>query len=83
MMKLLYRLTTVLLPALLWGALFTSCQDDQYNKIDDLFQPRFVLEKPEVKSNSITLVWYKVNAERKSKVDDNTAKMQSIKWLGV
>lgn len=25
----------------------------------------------------------KVNAERKSKVDDNTAKMQSIKWLGV
>lgn len=26
---------------------------------------------------------YKVNAERKSKVDDNTAKMQSIKWLGV
>ena len=60
-MKLLYRLTTVLLPALLWGTLFTSCQDDQYNKIDDLFQPRFVLEKPEVKSNSITLVWYKVN----------------------
>ena len=60
-MKLLYRLTTVLLPALMWGVLFTSCQDDQYNKIDDLFQPRFVLEKPEVKSNSITLVWYKVN----------------------
>ena len=30
-------------------------------------------------------LWYsfKVNAERKSKVDDNTAKMQSIKWLGV
>lgn len=27
--------------------------------------------------------FYKVNAERKSKVDDNTAKMQSIKWLGV
>ncbi len=26
---------------------------------------------------------FKVNAERKSKVDDNTAKMQSIKWLGV
>lgn len=43
------------------SAFFTSCQDDQYNKIDDLFQPRFVLEKPEVKSNSITLVWYKVN----------------------
>ena len=26
---------------------------------------------------------YKVNAARKSKVDDNTAKMQSIKQLGV
>ena len=26
---------------------------------------------------------HKVNAARKSKVDDNTAKMQSIKWLGV
>ena len=26
---------------------------------------------------------FKVKAERKSKVDDNTAKMQSIKWLGV
>lgn len=26
---------------------------------------------------------FKVNAERKSKVDDNTAKMQSIKQLGV
>lgn len=25
----------------------------------------------------------KVNAARKSKVDDNTAKMQFIKWLGV
>ena len=28
-------------------------------------------------------VKFKVNAERKTKVDDNTAKMQSIKWLGV
>lgn len=61
MIKLLYRLTTVILSVLLWGAFFTSCEDDKYNKIDDLFQPRFVLEKPEVKSNSITLVWYKVN----------------------
>ena len=26
---------------------------------------------------------FKVNAARKSKVDDNTAKMQSIKQLGV
>lgn len=61
MMKLLYKLTMVLFPALLWGALFTSCEDVKYNKIDDLFQPRFLLEKPEVKSNSITMVWYKVN----------------------
>lgn len=30
-----------------------------------------------------SLQYFKVNAERKSKVDDNTAKMQSIKWLGV
>lgn len=29
------------------------------------------------------LTTYKVNAERKSKVDDNTARMQSIKQLGV
>ena len=60
-MKLQYRLTTVLLPALLWGTPFPSSQDDHYTKIDDLFQPRLVLEKPEVKSNSITLAWYKVN----------------------
>ena len=33
--------------------------------------------------NVIPPVRNKVNAERKSKVDDNTAKMQSIKWLGV
>ena len=26
---------------------------------------------------------FKINAERKSKVDDNTARMQSIKQLGV
>ena len=29
------------------------------------------------------ITWNKVNAARKSKVDDNTAKMQSIKQLGV
>ena len=32
---------------------------------------------------SISYQAYKVNAARKSKVDDNTAKMQSIKQLGV
>ena len=40
-------------------------------------------EKPEVTSPLYNLIKSKVNAERKSKVDDNTAKMQSIKWLGV
>ena len=34
-------------------------------------------------NQTVTLQMRKVNAERKSKVDDNTAKMQSIKWLGV
>ena len=29
------------------------------------------------------IISYKVNAARKSKVDDNTARMQSIKQLGV
>ena len=43
---------------------------------------------PEKDVSCITHIWLrkpnsKVNAERKSKVDDNTAKMQSIKWLGV
>jgi len=32
---------------------------------------------------SFTPAFLKVNAARKSKVDDNTAKMQSIKQLGV
>ena len=41
--------------------LFTACKDDVYNKVDDLFQPRFVLERPAVESNSIALVWYQVN----------------------
>ncbi len=61
MIKYIYQLAKVILPVLLWGALFASCEDEKYNKIDDLFQPRFVLEKPEVKSNSVTMVWYKVN----------------------
>ena len=36
-------------------------------------------EMPAAKPREVS----KVNAARKSKVDDNTAKMQSIKWLGV
>lgn len=59
MMKLRNKILAV--SVLLLGVSFTACQDDKYNKIDDLFQPRYVLEKPEVKSNSITMVWYEVN----------------------
>lgn len=62
MIKTIYKsIKAALLPVLLCGILFTSCEEEKYNKIDDLFQPRFVLEKPEVKSNSVTLVWYEVN----------------------
>ena len=61
MIKLFHKLMTAALPVLLWGTLLTGCTDVKYNKINDLFQPRFVLEEPEVKGNSISLVWYKVN----------------------
>lgn len=44
----------------------------------------FPLEVNEQLANAMrAAAEFKVNAERKSKVDDNTAKMQSIKWLGV
>jgi len=45
------------------GGMFNSCQEDSfsYDKVEDLFQPKFVLAAPLVKSNSIALVWYKVN----------------------
>ncbi|WP_304196509.1 DUF5123 domain-containing protein [Flavobacterium alvei] len=48
---------------ILLGGMFNSCQDDSsvYNKVEDLFQPKFVLPAPLVKGNSIALVWYKVN----------------------
>ena len=48
---------------LLMGIVLKSCQADNlvYNTVDDLFQPKFVLAAPLVKSNSIALVWYKVN----------------------
>lgn len=48
---------------ILLGGMFNSCQEDNlaYNKVEDLFQPKFVLAAPLVKSNSIALVWYKVN----------------------
>lgn len=61
MIKLLYKMVKAIMPVLLLGLFFTGCDDEKYTKINDLFQPRMVLEKPEVKKNSITLVWYKVN----------------------
>ncbi len=61
MIKYIYQMTKVIGAVLLGAVLFTGCEDEKYNKIDDLFQPRFVLDEPKVESNSITLVWYKVN----------------------
>lgn len=47
----------------LLGGILNSCQEEEfkYNKNEDLFQPKFVLANPLVKSNSIAVVWYKVN----------------------
>ena len=44
------------------------------------FAPEITFEKT---PRFLGKVYDKVNAARKSKVDDNTAKMQSIKQLGV
>uniref|UniRef100_UPI003F905137 DUF5123 domain-containing protein n=1 Tax=Flavobacterium sp. W22_SRS_FK3 TaxID=3240275 RepID=UPI003F905137 len=48
---------------ILLGAMLNSCQQDEfaYAKVGDLFQPKFVLTEPKVESNSIAVVWYKVN----------------------
>ena len=61
MRKFIYNLKLSFLPILAVFFLFTACKDDVYNKVDDLFQPRIVLERPAVESNSIALVWYQVN----------------------
>lgn len=62
MIKILRKLAAAMLPALLCGTLLVGCEEDnKYTKVNDLFQPRFVLEKPEVKGNSVAMVWYKVN----------------------
>lgn len=50
--------------------------------IDGAYQASYGFSKYYRKKGSYT-VECKVNAERKSKVDDNTARMQSIKQLGV
>ena len=66
--------------AAIWCETITNFRDLQF-----LLMPRLagVAEKGWSKVENTHWDEYKVNAERKSKVDDNTAKMQSIKWLGV
>nr|WP_315247052.1 DUF5123 domain-containing protein [uncultured Flavobacterium sp.] len=51
------------LSMILFGGMLNSCQQDDYAyaKVGDLFQPKFVLTEPKVESNSIAVVWYKVN----------------------
>ncbi|MEO8238857.1 MAG: DUF5123 domain-containing protein [Flavobacterium sp.] len=48
---------------ILLGGMLNSCQEETlgYTKVGDLFQPKFVLTAPVVQSNSIAVVWYKVN----------------------
>lgn len=53
MMRLKYIWSAMTMSVLLSGVLFTACKEDEYHKIDDLFQPRYVLEEPEVKSLSL------------------------------
>ncbi|MGY5354593.1 DUF5123 domain-containing protein [Wenyingzhuangia sp. IMCC45467] len=64
-MKNLKRFTHILSFFLAFVSLgmLNACQEDEfiYNKIDNLFQPKFVLDEPLVESNSIALVWYRVN----------------------
>lgn len=64
-MKNLKRLISILslISIIVLGGMLKSCQADHfiYNNSEDLFQPKFVLTEPLVKSNSIALVWYKVN----------------------
>lgn len=56
MSQLFKKLLLLFIPLLM-----VCCTEDKYNKIYDLFQPRFVLDEPEVKGNSISIVWYEVN----------------------
>jgi len=60
--KILYLLS--FLGLIVCGEMLISCENDEfrYPKEQDLFQPKFVLAAPLVKSNSIAIVWYKVNA---------------------
>ena len=57
----------------------------QYFVPDNFNADPYIYIRPISNNGNVFREWakIKVNAERKSKVDDNTAKMQSIKWLGV
>ncbi|AWK06220.1 DUF5123 domain-containing protein [Flavobacterium crocinum] len=59
--KLIYILS--LIGLIVFGEILKSCDNDEfrYKPVEDLFQPKFVLAAPLVKSNSIAVVWYKVN----------------------
>ncbi|OYX83460.1 MAG: DUF5123 domain-containing protein [Flavobacteriales bacterium 32-34-25] len=65
-MKKLKKITICILSfigLIVLGGMLKSCQADNliYSRTGDLFQPKFVLAAPLVQSNSIALVWYKVN----------------------
>ncbi len=55
-----YKIIIAVLIGLFTLAGITSCKEDQYQEIDDLFQPRLI-SVPTVDVNAITLVWYEVN----------------------
>ncbi len=49
-----------LIAGILCSLSFSGCKEVLYEEQLDLFQPRFVLSAPLVKSNSIAVVWYKI-----------------------
>lgn len=55
-----YKIIISTLMAMLFAFAFTSCKEERYNEIEDLFQPRLINE-PLVESNNITIVWYEIN----------------------
>ena len=55
-----YKIIFTVLTGLFFLAGMTSCEDEEYHKINDLFQPRLISE-PVVAGNEIAVVWYSVN----------------------
>lgn len=88
--KLTCKMMVCTLCSIMMAFLFMGCERDVYNpnngKDDEKTPNSFdfsTTSSIQVNVKYDVPEGYKVNAERKSKVDDNTAKMQSIKWLGV